>query len=258
MLTGRFRDRIRAAVDPPGALSVQLRTAEFTDSVARGWPHVAILDPTLPDNVGAVVACLRRARLGTVLYVRLTPAYASCLVAFVRQANADVVTYGYSDDPVTLARVLTLTAHRERGSILLQFLTEALTALPSHIRRGIEEFNKSVQHIDSARQLACYCGVSNYTLNVHLRNAGMASAKRVVAALALVRAYDVLADAGLPVCHAAAQLRIASARALEHRCVTVSGARIRQLREGMSLEDFAKRVAERVTRSQTVERPAEN
>jgi hypothetical protein len=223
MLPPRLQERVRQALAASGSLAVRTTEDGFVESVARGWPDIAVVDPTLTACRARVPISLREARVATLLYVQLTPAYATSLVEFVRQLAAPVVTFGYDDDPRTLASMLQRSTTATHGHVLLDRLAPQLRTLPPAVCAGIYRLNERSNHVDSVAQLASYCGVGRSTLSQRLREAGIGSAQRLVAGLALVRGYDVVVDSTLPAARAARLLGLASARSLDRRCRSLAG-----------------------------------
>lgn len=250
LLPPTLQERVRQALATTGSLAARTTADDFIESVARGWPDVAVVDPTLPASRAAVPITLREARVATLIYVQLTPAYATSLVEFVRQLAAPVVTFGYNDDPRTLAAMLQRSTAATRGRALLDRLAPRLRTLPEPICAGIYRLNERSDHVDSVAQLASYCGVGRSTLSQRLREARLRSALRLVAGLALVRGYDVLTDAALPAVRTARLLGLASARSLDRRCRALVGCPLATLRDAAhapSLTTVADRVAASLT-----------
>lgn len=231
MLPPRLQERVRQALATSGLLAVRTTEDGFVESVARGWPDIAVVDPTLTASHARVPISLREARVATLIYVQLTPAYATSLVEFVRQLAAPVVTFGYNDDPRTLAAMLQRSTAATRGRVLLDRLAPRLHALPDAICTGIYRLNERSDHVDSIAQLASYCGVGRSTLSQRLHAAGIRSAQRLVAGLALIRGYDVLVDPTLPASRSARLLGLASARTLDRRCRALAGYPLAILRD---------------------------
>lgn len=234
MLPPSLQERVRQALATSGLLAVRTTEDGFVESVARGWPDVAVVDPTLPASRARVPVSLREARVATLIYVQLTPAYATSLVEFVRQLAAPVVTFGYNDDPRTLATMLQRSTAGTRGRMLLDRLAPRLDALPDAIRAGIYGLNERSDHVDSVAQLASYCGVGRSTLSQRLREAGIGSAQRLVAGLALVRGYDLLVDPSIPASRTARLLGLASARSLDRRSRSLTGFPLAVMRDPVS------------------------
>ncbi len=247
MLEPDFANRVRPAVEPPGILTSRADTSSFIDAVKRGWADVAIVDPTLAQSSAAVPTVLCEAHLGTVLYIRLTQEYAVSLVAFVRRVEAVVVIFGHNDDPRAFASLLLRSSRTARGKLLLTLLGPCLEELPKSIRDGINDLNERCRRADSVATLACYCGVPRSTLTRRLRMVGIRSAIDLIAALNLVRNFDVLADSRLSLQSSARTLGLASARRLTRRCVGLAGMTPCEIRENPSLESFTTRIVDSLT-----------
>jgi hypothetical protein len=244
MLTSVFQNRVRAAVQPPGVVTFRSNTPAFIDTIRRGWPDIAIIDPTLVRLDATVPASLKRAHLGAVLYIRLTPDHAASVIAFVRQLAAEVVTFGYNDDPGTFAALLTRSSRHRRGLLLLEMLQRQIGALPRLIRDGIRDLNERCDHVDSVATLASYTGVKRSALERRLREVGIRSTSNLVTGLNLVRNFDILADPTLSLQATTSLLGMSSVRCMSRRCVALSGLTPSVIRSGMTIDTFATRVAQ--------------
>lgn len=247
MLELDFMKRVNSAVEPPDILASRPDISDFIDALRRGWPDVAIVDPTLTRSSADVPIMLRKTHVGTVLYVRLTPAYAKSLVAFVRKAEATVVTFGYGDDPRSLAAVLFRSSRNARGRLLLDLLSPFLAELPKPIRDGLDDLNERCKRVDSVATLACYCSVGRSTLTRRLCSVGIKSAADLVMGLALVRNFDTLTNSNISLQSCARMLGMTSAKRLIRHCARLSGMTPNELRLQPPVEKFALRIAESLT-----------
>jgi len=229
---------------------VAIRSAalDFIDAVARGSSDVAVVDPTLAEHDRGVPDSLSRAHLGTVLYIQLTPEYAQAAVGMIREVGSgEIVTYGYNDDPKTLAGILHRQSRANRGNYLLRELSTQIGLLPPPIRAGIDSIRKYGDRIDSVDSLASVCGVTRSTLWRQLRNVGISSAWGFVTGLTMVRKYDALIDPNSGLSATARALGVSSMRALQHRCTTVVGLTLDEIRKPISIEELAVRIADVLT-----------
>jgi AraC-like DNA-binding protein len=248
--------RVHAAICPPGILSVRLVPEQFVDSVERGWPDVAVVDPVLTRGIGRIPAVLRATHTPAVLYVPLTPEHAQAAVEFLRLLPVPVITFGYADDARALAAALLRSGRATRGGLLLDRLAPALARLPQHIARGITQANESHRRVPTTAELAAYCGVHRATLAQAFAQARLWPASRLVAALGLVQEYDALGSATVPLLGVARRLGLNSTRALASRCETISGFSPATIRRGLPFESFCAACAGRLSRAVGVE-PAE-
>lgn len=247
MLTPRLLQRVRSAVLPPASLSARNRTAELVDALRRGWPDVALLDPTLINEPGTLVWPLRDAHVGTVLYVYLTCEYLAAAIRFGEYLAVQVMTFGYNDDPSSLLCALDCRGRSARGDVLLRALAARLSELPPGTQEGIYAANQREAELYSVRQLTSYCHVSRHTLAIQLHQAGLRSIHSLVTALQLVRRYDVISDNGVSLSTAALLVGVSSARALERQCRSVSAIRVADARRGLSIERFCDAIANQLS-----------
>lgn len=252
MLPPVSRARVQSAIRPPGILSVRLVPDQFVDAVERGWPDVAVLDPTLARGLGHIPAALRAARTPALLYVCVTPEHACAAMDFLRHLPLPVITVGYGDDIRALAEALRRTGRAYRGVALLEQLAPALERLPAHVVRGIDHANQSHSRLTTPRDLALYCGVHRRTLARIFTNARLWSVGRFVAALSLVRAYDVLSDASVPALSASRHLGLNLTRTLSARCQAASGLTLRQIRRGVPFGEFCTACAARLSQALSI------
>lgn len=241
--------RVHAAICPPGILSVRLAPDQFVDSVERGWPDVAVVDPVLTRGIGRVPAALRATHTPAVLYVPLTPEHAHAAVEFLRLLPVPVITFGYADDARALGEALLRSGRATRGGVLLAQLAPALDRLPQHIVRGITRANHSHRRISTTAELAAYCGVHRATLAQAFAQARLWPASRLVAALGLVQEYDALSSAIGSLLGVARRLGLNSTRALASRCEAASGFSPTEVRDGLPFETFCAACATRLSRA---------
>jgi hypothetical protein len=244
MLRGSFYRRARAAVAPPGSVTIKRHSRDFIDAVTGGLSDVALVDPTLAARDSRVPESLSRAHIGTVLYIRLTPEYAQASVSLLRElGSGEIVTYGYNDDPATLAEVLQRQSRMHRAQMLLRALAGPIATLPPAIRRGIDHVSEQGDRINSVDRLVRACGVTRMTLSRSFRSAGMAPPRSLLAALAILRSYDTLIDNNVSHLDVALAVGVKSERQLQHRCLTLTGLTLDEIRAPISTEDLVKHMA---------------
>lgn len=251
MLRRPFHRRARSAVVPPGSVAIRSGAMDFIDAVTRGSSDVALVDPTLAERDPEIPGSLVRAHLGTVLYIQLTPEYAQAAVGMIREiGTGEIVTYGYNDDPVTLAGILRRQARANRSQHLLRALAPQIAILPAGLRAGIDRMSEYGDRIDSVDCLAGLCGVTRGTLWRQFKNAGIMSTWGFVAGLTMLRNYDVLIDRHLKIIDVAHAVGLNSERALQRRCIAISGLSFRAIRAQLSIQDLANRIANVLTMKQ--------
>lgn len=248
MLREPFHLRARSAVAPPGRIAIRSGVIEFIDAIIRGASDVAVVDPTLAGPNTAVSASLASAHLGTVLYISLTPEYAQAAVKMIRALGAgEIVTYGYTDDPTTFAGILRKQSRASRHEYLLRALEPQISRLPAEFRSGLEAITEQGDRINSVDNLASLCGVTRGTVWRRLRNAGISSAWGFVAGLSLMRNYDSLTGKNLTIMEIAHSVGLGSPRALQRRCLVVSGLPLGAIRAPISIQDLAQSIAVTLT-----------
>ena len=243
MLTPRLLQRVRSAVLPPASLATRDHTSELVDALRRGWPDVALLDPTLVDEPGRLVWPLRDAHVGTVLYVYLTREYLAAAIRLGEYLAVQVMTFGYNDDPSSLRCALDCRGRSARGEVLLRALEARLSGLPPTAHAGIHAANQREADLWSVRQLTSYCSMSRHALAIQLHRVGIRSIHSLVTALQLVRRYEVISDNGVSLSTAARLVGVSSARVLERQCRSVSGRGVADIRHGLPLERFCESMA---------------
>jgi len=248
MLRRPFHNRARAAVMPPGSVTIRSDTADFIDAVMRGSSDVAVVDPTLAERDRGIPVSLSRAHLGTVLYILLTPEYAQASIDLIRELGVgEIVTYGFNDDPTTFADILRRQARASRGQLLVTALSRRLKTLPPALYGTIAHVSEEGHRIDSVERLARVCGTTRWVLSRQFRSAGIASPAGFVTALTMLRNYDVLTDSTLTLLDVARAMGLSSERALRHKCTAVSGLSIAEIREPLPIERFVERVVDVLT-----------
>ena len=250
MLREPFHVRARSAVAPAGQIAIRSGVVEFIEAIVRGASDVAVVDPTLTGPNSAVSDSLVSAHLGTVLYITLTPEYAQAAVRMIRALGAgDIVTYGYTDDPTTFAEILRKQSRASRHEYLLRALEPQISRLPPEFQLGIQAIAEQGDRINSVDNLASLCGVTRCTVWRRLRNAGITSAWGFVAGLSLIRNYDSLIWKDHPIMEIARAVGLGSVRALQRRCVAVSGLSLGAIRAPISIEQLAEHIAITLTTS---------
>ncbi len=248
MLRRPFHTRTRSAVVPPDYLALRSASTDFIDSVIRGASDVAVVDPTLAERDRGVPASLSRAHLGTVLYIQLTPDYARAAIGMIREiGSGELVTYGYNDDPMTFAGILRRQSRANRGRHLLRALAPQLALLPPDLRDGIDKLSEYGDRIDSVDRLASVCGIARGTLWRHFRRAGITSTWGFVAGLMMLRSYDTLIDTNLRAINVAHAVGLGSERALQNRCLGISGLTLRAIQKPVPIDEFARCIAHVLT-----------
>jgi AraC-like DNA-binding protein len=248
MLRRPFHGRARAAVAPPGSVTIRSAAVDFVDAVTRGSSDVAVVDPILAERDRAIPGSLSRAHLGTVLYILLTPDYAQASIDLIRELGiGEIVTFGYNDDPTTFADILRRQSRASRGQLLVTALAPQLKALPPALRNRISRVSEDGHRIASVEQLASVCDITRWALARHFRTAGIASPSGFVAALTLLRNYDVLSDRSLTLLNVARAVGLSSERALRRQCLAVSGLPVATIREPLPIERFVESVVNVLT-----------
>jgi len=248
MLRRPFHDRARAAVMPPGSVTIRSGTADFIDAVTRGSSDVAVVDPMLAERDRSIPGSLSRAHLGTVLYILLTPEYAQASIDLIRELGiGEIVTYGYNDDPTTFADILRRQSRATRAHLLTTALSQRLKIVPSALYSCIDHVSEDGHRIDSVERLARVCGVTRWALSRQFRNAGIASPSGFVAALTLLRNYDILTDRSLTLLDVARAVGLSSERALRRQCIAVSGLAVTAIREPLPIERFVECIVDTLT-----------
>lgn len=244
MLRKPFYLRARAAVAPMGSMALRAGAPDFIDAVTRGSTDVAVVDPTLAARDHDVTESLARAHLGTVIYIRLTAEYAQASVRLLRElGSGEIITFGYNDDPATFAELLVRQSRAHRGRLLVQALAPQIAALPTGLRNALDRISEQGHRIDSVDRLASVCCVSRGTLLRNFKDVGIKSASGFVAALTLLKNYDALSDEAVTTIDAARAMGLSSERALQRRCMAVSGLSLNEIRAPVSIEYFAERIA---------------
>ena len=244
MLRGPFQTRTRSAVTPPGAVIVKMHANDFVDAVARGVSDVAVLDPVMVESDATVATSLSKARLGTVLYIELTPEYAQASIELIRElGSGEIVTFGYNDDPATFGDILRRQARASRGQLLIDALKPNIAKMSAELRRGIAQLGDEGHRIDTADRLAALCGVTRGTLFRNFRSAGIVSASGLVTGLTLLRNYDLLIDPAFTMREIARAVGLSSERALREGLSRLANISLNELRAPIQIEEFARRIA---------------
>lgn len=248
MVDATSHARLRAVVTAPSVLSLRLQERDFVDAVRRGWPQIAVVDPTLVQGAGAIPDALRVTCTPTVLYIHLTPRHARAAMELLRVLAAEVLAYGYSDDVNALRSAAARSSRAARGRVLLDQLEREISRLPPLVRAGITAINTAGCPATSVAALACYCSTHRATLARAFAAANLGSVRDFLGALRIAQQFDIVTSDRMPVRAVAHQLGFASARALDRACHRLSGMRLAELRADVSLEQFCERAAHELRR----------
>ncbi|HXF23434.1 MAG TPA: hypothetical protein VN602_02880, partial [Gemmatimonadaceae bacterium] len=134
-----------------------------------------------------------------------------------------------------------------RAHLLTTALSQRLKIVPSALYSCIDHVSEDGHRIDSVERLARVCGVTRWALSRQFRNAGIASPSGFVAALTLLRNYDILTDRSLTLLDVARAVGLSSERALRRQCIAVSGLAVTAIREPLPIERFVECIVDTLT-----------
>ena len=177
-------------------------------------------------------------RLPLVAYVRLHHAAVVQVVSLVRAIQAEVVIFGFGDDPESLLARLDSIKVSVFGNALFERLAPTLVLLPTRLREAIAALCDTAGPRDSVARLAARCCISEASLARRLKDVGIPRPQRLIVGARLTRSYPLLAASEVKPGVVARSLGLASVESLNRQLLSVVGMPVMQLRRELNFNDF--------------------
>jgi AraC-like DNA-binding protein len=224
--------------------------AELQAMVYRG-ADLVVADPVAGGSVEVEALEILRGQfpsLPVVVYTTLAPATIKAIVRLAKSGVEHVVLSRFDDEPVRFLELLEGIPAYELGDQMLQELAGALAALPVTVVRAIEQLFRSPGDFKNAQDLAAAAGMNLRTLYRNLEPAGLFSARALVAAARIVRAYAYLQDPGRSIKDVAARAGYHSPWQLSQQMRELTGQTTEQVRREVTGHALVTLLAQQVRR----------
>jgi AraC-like DNA-binding protein len=160
---------------------------------------VAIVDPRADGTlavtkVSEIFRCFPT--LPVVVYTTLRPDTMRATVELAKRGLQHVVLYKFDDDPRRFRELLERQPAYAMSEVVLARLAEPLAELPPSLARAIVRLFEVPTLFADVEQLATEAGMTRRHVNRWLDRVGLASARTLIIAARLVRAYHYMRDPG--------------------------------------------------------------
>lgn len=172
-----------------------------------------------------------------VIYARLSSAALQMAVRMGAYTRAPCLVYDVNDDSSAIRRVLLTLPSPSATAGLLRMLEPRCRVAPPRLRRAIVAMVMRSDGADCPAELAARSQMSRRNVDRWCCRLGITSARMLVAAARIARAYDVLSDPVFVVPELAAAFRLSTATTLDSQCIAVTGLAIKELRAEPSLKN---------------------
>lgn len=233
------------------SLSAAGNWAELQAIVQRDPPDVLVADPAAGGAVEIdTLEHLRRQfpSLPVVVYTLLSPAGMKAIVRLARSGVEHVVLSRFDDEPRRFRELLESIPAYALGDRMLQELAASLAKLPVTVVRAIDQLFRSPERFKNAQDLADAAGMNLRTLYRNLEPAELYSARTLVVAARLLRAYAYLQDPGRSIKDVAAKAGYHSPWQLSQQMRELTGRTTEQVRHEVTGQALVTMLAEHVKR----------
>lgn len=232
--------RIRTPPPVPGLMA----------AVREAGADVFVLEPSAvpPAQWDELLAYMRAAELPTVVvYTTLAPPAMLGTVELARLGVKHIVLKGYDDTPRHFRALFDLLSAELWRSPLHDQVAPMLGHLPGQIRDAVAYLFRAPHRVRDVAELAALAAVTPRTLHRWLGRAGIASAKRLVAAARVEWGVSQLRSGTQTVGLVAANLHYPTPRRFRREAHLLTGHPPAALRWGMDPDTLTSTLLERVT-----------
>ena len=219
--------------------------------VQRGPVDLVVADPLVTGDAHAdVLEGLKRqfSSVAIVVYTSLSPRSMQAVVRLARCGVEHVVLHRFDDEPRRFLELLESIPSNALGDRMLRELAMPVSALPVVVGRAVESLFRSPGRFQNSGDLASAAGMNLRTLYRNLEPAGLYSARSLVVAARLLRAYGYLRDPGRSIKDVAAKAGYHSAWQLSRQMREMTGMTAEQVRRELDGEMIVSLLAEQVRR----------
>ena len=172
---------------------------ELVSIVCTRAIDVAVVDPRA-DGLLAVPEIqklfARFPTLPVVVYTRLAPDTMKATVELAKRGLQHVVLHKFDDDPRRFRELLERQPAYAMSDAVLARLADPLAEMPASLSRAIVRLFDSPAGFEDVEDLANAAGMTRRHVNRWLERVGVSSARTLIIAARLVRAYHYMRDPG--------------------------------------------------------------
>ena len=240
--------RITHTTDWPTLLS-GLRDAECDVAVVD--PCVGSLHASAEHLRELADAARASAETPVVGYFAVSAAAIRAAHTFARLGPADVsniVVRGFDDAPDALSATLHRVVSSSAGNRLVRSVGKPFAALPSTAARAVVTLFHHPERMRSVSDLAAEARTTRRSLDRWLAQAGLASARTLLACARVNAAFHLMTDGHVRAARAADMLGYASPRALTREMRALTGCAPSAIRDELTESAFSAAIARRLRR----------
>ena len=235
-LTGR----LSAATSRAHELIIVAEVECMVTMILAAQADAIILDPVLLNDVALreILGALMQMPLPIVLYSTLTPLFAKRIVHFSKMTTTEIVLKGFDDDPHQLRQLFAKVAPPQ-PSLDFGPLADSIGRLRPTLRLNVQALFDRSDSADCPSRLAADSGMTRRSLSRHLSQAGISSARLLVAGARIIRVYSRFTDCRIPLREVAVMAGCSDVRSLDNQCYALVGKSAKNVRAELTREKFA-------------------
>ena len=250
-LPRQLLNHLRVVLGSEHALTPVGSWTELQTTVHNVTVDIVVADPAA-DGTARVEALehLRKAypSLPVVVYTMLAPASIKAIVRLAKSGVEHVVLNRFDDEPRRFLELLESIPAYSLGDQMLLQLAEPLACLPVMVVRAIDQLFRSPGRFRNAQDVAEAAGMNLRTLYRNLEPAGLYSARALVVAARLLRAYAYLLDPGRSIKDVAAKAGYHSPWQLSQQMREMTGRTTEQVRRELNGDALVTLLVQQVRR----------
>lgn len=242
---------LKIVVGAEHSLTAVWSWAELQATVKHLVTDIVVADPMAAGTVEVEsLETLRREfpSLPVVVYTSLAPASIKAIVRLARSGVEHVVLNRFDDEPRKFLELIEGIPAFALGDRMLRELAGPLSCLPVVVVRAIDQLFRSPSRFKSSQDLAEAAGMNLRTLYRNLEPAGIYSARSLVVAARLLRAYAYLQDPGRSIKDVAAKAGYHSPWQLSQQMRELTGYTTEQVRREVDSDALVVLLAEQIQR----------
>lgn len=242
---------LKIVVGAEHSLTAVWSWAELQATVKHLVTDIVVADPMAAGTVEVEsLETLRREfpSLPVVVYTSLAPASIKAIVRLARSGVEHVVLSRFDDEPRKFLELIEGIPAFALGDRMLRELAGPLSCLPVVVVRAIDQLFRSPSRFKSSQDLAEAAGMNLRTLYRNLEPAGIYSARSLVVAARLLRAYAYLQDPGRSIKDVAAKAGYHSPWQLSQQMRELTGYTTEQVRREVDSDALVVLLAEQIQR----------
>jgi len=248
-LPRQLLNRLKIVLGSEHSLAVVTSWADLQSTVQRVVADVVVADPVASGTIDLdPLESFRRnyPSLPVVIYTRLMPSSMKAIVRLAKSGIEHVVIAHFDDETGQFRELLESIPAHALGERMLRELAGPLSALPVVVVRGIDQLFRSPARFSGAQDLASAAGMNVRTLYRNLEPAGIHSARTLVVAARLLRAYAYLQDPGRSIKEVAAKTGYHSPWQLSQHMRDMTGFTTEHVRHALTGDELVVLLAERI------------